>query len=147
MKMRTWASWGGTSGRKIVKGKDTFSLPWVVEVQLWKLSSLCFCVASVADKRPQLLPSGTSLQHVQCHFCRRSEICLRGLPWASNAIAVQQTQSLRYFLCVCVCVCVWCDIYLHQEKTCEKFIPYGMSSYPVQKWYNFIPSNCHFIPN
>ncbi len=36
---------------------------------------------------------------------------------------------------------------LHQEKTCEKFIPYGMSSYPVQKWYNFIPSNCHFIPN
>ena len=23
----------------------------------------------------------------------------------------------------------------------------GMSSYPVQKWYNFIPSNCHFIPN
>jgi hypothetical protein len=36
---------------------------------------------------------------------------------------------------------------IHQEKTCEKFIPYGMSSYPVQKWYNFIPSNCHFIPN
>ena len=35
----------------------------------------------------------------------------------------------------------------HQEKTFEKFIPYGMSSYPVQKWYNFIPSNCHFIPN
>ena len=29
----------------------------------------------------------------------------------------------------------------HQEKTFEKFIPYGMSSYPVQKWYNFIPKN------
>jgi hypothetical protein len=35
----------------------------------------------------------------------------------------------------------------HLEKTCEKFIPYGMSSYPVQKWYVIIPSNCHFIPN
>ena len=33
-----------------------------------------------ADKRPQLLPSGTSLQHVQCHFWRGSETCLRGLP-------------------------------------------------------------------
>ncbi len=43
-------------------------------------SSLFFCVASVADKRPQLLPSGTSLQHVQCHFWRGSETCLRGLP-------------------------------------------------------------------
>jgi hypothetical protein len=49
-------------------------------VQIWIASSLFFCVASVADKRPQLLPSGTSLQHVQCHFWRGSEKCLRGLP-------------------------------------------------------------------
>ena len=28
---------------------------------------------------------------------------------------------------------------LHQEKTCEKIIPYGMSSYPVQKWYFHTP--------
>jgi hypothetical protein len=34
----------------------------------------------LADKRPQLLPSGTSLQHVQCNFWRGSEKCLRGLP-------------------------------------------------------------------
>ena len=40
----------------------------------------CFCVAIVAHKRPQLLPSGTSLQHVQCHFWRGSGKCLRGLP-------------------------------------------------------------------
>jgi hypothetical protein len=40
-------------------------------------SSLFFCVASVADKRPQLLPSGTSLQHVQCRFWRGSKTCLR----------------------------------------------------------------------
>ena len=71
-----------------------------------KTHSLCFCVASVADKRPQLLPSGTSLQHVQCHFWWRSKKCLRGLPWAGHAVAVQQTQSLRYFCFVCVCVCV-----------------------------------------
>jgi hypothetical protein len=31
-------------------------------------------------KSPQLLPSGTSLQHVQCHFWRGSERGLRGLP-------------------------------------------------------------------
>ncbi len=51
----------------------------------------------------------------------------------------------------CVCVCVRAHTHtpmvcVHQEKTCEKFIPYGMSSYPVQKWYDFIPSNCHFTP-
>jgi hypothetical protein len=33
------------------------------------------------------------------------------------------------------------NLWYHQEKICEKFIPYGMSSYPVQKWYNFIPKN------
>ena len=44
----------------------------VVQLQLWRASSLCFCAAIVGDKYPTLchtlLSSRTYLQYVQCHF-------------------------------------------------------------------------------
>ena len=126
---------------KRCKGERHIFLAWVVEVQLWIASSLFFCVASVADKRPQLLPSGTSLQHVQCHFWRGSEKGLRGLPWAGNAVAVQQTQSLSYFCFVCVCV--WWDIYLYLSSSpsacagCVCAVDMRIESILVEYWRNF----------
>jgi hypothetical protein len=65
--------------RKDVKGKDTFSLPEWWRCNSGSLPHFSFVLRALLTNA-QLLPSGTSLQHVQCHFWRGSEKGLRGLP-------------------------------------------------------------------
>ena len=98
------------------QGERHIFVAWVVEVQLWSSSSLFFCVAIVAHKRPQLLPSGTSLQHVQCHFWRGSE---SAFGWDYLELAMQSQYNKRnlwatFVLGVCV---VWWDIYLNLSSS------------------------------
>jgi hypothetical protein len=71
--------WRCRDERKDVKGKDTFSLPEWWRCNSGNLPHFAFVLRALLTNAP-LLPSGTSLQHVQCHFCRRSATCLRGLP-------------------------------------------------------------------
>jgi hypothetical protein len=69
---------------------------------------------SIADKRPQLLPSRTCLQHVQCLFWRGSE-CVRvvlsetTLSWQCSS---STTNTISEVLLFSVCVCYAIYIYM-----------------------------------
>jgi hypothetical protein len=74
-------AWRGLMATKGLSGAapvlEGYGLSYEHDLSL--LVQLRSCPAR-ALRAPQLLPSGTSLQHVQCHFWRGSEKCLRGLP-------------------------------------------------------------------
>jgi hypothetical protein len=108
-------------------------------VQLWKPSSLCFCVASVLTNAPTLAPervlacsmpllerikrglSGTTLSW-QCSHSTTNAISEVLLFFSLSLCVMRYIFICILFalvpeLCVCVCVCVQCNIYLYLRRS------------------------------